>query len=269
MRISFAMLLLVVVSVFPSIASADEPLQKLRCAELRFVGGEKEEPLADVQLLVTQGYGSQQKTFGPYTLDKNGVATVELPLGFYGLHLSSKKDWRYLAVEKVWAKRERRTRPDLSLNLTSSGVEKWLDGEARPEDYTAPAEPDGVPRLIYRLLPACELTLRAIDAETGAGIAGVTFYTENALAEDWGHSIESENLGAKPPAVNEPDRVKENSTDGEGIFRRLVGANAGYKYGVELIPDGYELVEPRAEVTIDIVYGQARAEQVFRFRRTK
>lgn len=250
-------------------ARGDEPRIDARAVTLRFVGGDDRVPLAGAQVLVTEGYGSQQKRFGPYRLNDTGSATIHLPPGFYGLHLSSDKEWPYLPVERLWTKQARTTRPDLSLYMTETAVEKWLDGKAREEGFEPAAQPGGPPRVTYALLPGCELTLRAVDAETGEGLPGVTFYTENALAEDWGRPIVGENLGAKSPAARGAEPAKEELTDDTGRFRRRVGANAGYTYGVETIPAGYELVEPRAEVTIDIRYGTPRAEQVFRFRKKR
>ena len=68
--------------------------------ELRFVGGDKREPLASVNVLVTSGYGADQVKFGPFTTDDTGSVGVVLPPGFYSLHLSSKKEWPYLHVER-------------------------------------------------------------------------------------------------------------------------------------------------------------------------
>ena len=58
-----------------------------------------------------------------------------------------------------------------------------------------------------------------------------------------------------------------NLTDSDGVFRRLVSANAGFTYGIWKPPAGYEEVKPRREVEIDIVYGQRKAEHVFKLRR--
>lgn len=247
-------------------AADEQPGQVVRAAQLRFVGGDKQVPLADVELRITEGYGDQQKTFGPFRLDAAGTTTVKLPLAFYELRLSSKKELPFLHVEELWNKQSRGPGPRMCLYVTEKGVEKWLMGERRPDGEMQPTEP-GQPALItYTLLPACELLLRAIDADTGQGLAGVQFYTENAVGEDWGHAIDGENLGAAVERSKQPRDPKQYDTGRDGTFRRLVGANAGYTYGVEVIPAGYELVAPLEEVTIDIKYGQRRAEQTFRFR---
>src|SRR5205809_814592 len=124
-----------------------------------------------------------------------------------------------------------------------------------------------MPRITYTLLPACELVLRAVDADTGKGLQGAEFYTENAVGEEWGHPIYGENLGSQFIELSKaPIPADAYVTDQDGMFKRLVGANAGFKYGVLKAPAGYEEIEPRIEVDVDVVYGQRRAEHVFKFR---
>lgn len=250
-----------------ALAADEKPEQVVRAARLRFVGGDKKVPLADVELLVTAGYGDEQKKFGPFRLDATGATTVKLPLAFYELHLSSKRELPFLHVEERWNNKSRGLGPRMCLYVTETGVEKWLMGERQPRGEEQATEPGQPPLITYTLLPACELVLRAVDADTGQGLPGVQFYTENAVGEDWGHAIDGENLGAAIERYTEPHDPKLYATDKDGKFRRLVGANAGYTYGVEVTPAGYELVAPQEEVAIDIKYGQLHAEQTFRFRR--
>lgn len=240
---------------------ADSARAAKHSVELRFLGVDKDVPLAGLEVLVTQGHGMDEKKFGPFKTDKAGVTTVSLPDGFYSLHLKSEKELPYLPVEVVWNKRSRTTRPDLSLSIKDSKVEKWLDGKQRDEGYEAPAKAGDPPRVTYTLLPACELVLRAVDVETGKGIAGASFYTENAVGEYWAHAIENQNLGGK--SVDKKDDV----SDSNGDYRRLVSANANYKYGIEAAPPGYEPEKPNLEVDVEINYGTRRAEHVFKFRK--
>jgi hypothetical protein len=233
------------------------------------VGADKDTPLAGLHVEITQGYGSQQKTFGPFTTDDTGTADVTLPPGFYSLHLQTDKELPYLPVEKVWNNRSRTTMPDLSISVKESVVAKWLDGKQREDGYEAPAKPGGVPRVTYTLLRACELTLRAVDAKTGKGLPGAEFYMENALGEDWAHDIENDTIQVKRAKGVEPAPQQANVSDDEGNFRRLVSANANYKYGVSIPPAGYVQVEPNGEVEVDVRYGQRSATQVFKFRRKK
>ncbi|MFN0053010.1 MAG: PQQ-binding-like beta-propeller repeat protein [Planctomycetales bacterium] len=238
-----------------------------RGARLRFLGGPQREPLVGLRVEITNDYGDQLKSFGTFTTDDTGMIQVTLPIAFYHLHLQADREFPYLPVEMLWNKRPRGPRPDLSLAIRESGAEKWLHGQNQSVDVKAPEKPGELPLLTYTLLPACELVLRAVDADTGRGLPGATFYQENAVGEDWAHPITGQNLGAALESGNRETPDAAQATDKEGRFIRLVGANAGFKYGVERPPAGYEEAESRGEVEIDIVYGQKRAEHVFKFRR--
>ena len=74
-------------------------------------------------------------------------------------------------------------------------------------------------------------------------------------------------MGARYTQDKEELDAKAYLTDNDGYFRRLVGANAGFKYGVTAAPAGYKPIEPALEVEIDIPYGKPYAEHVFKFRR--
>ncbi|MBS0261064.1 MAG: carboxypeptidase regulatory-like domain-containing protein [Planctomycetes bacterium] len=237
----------------------------IRPVTLQFLGGEKQVPLAGLQVEFTNGYGDRRKSMGQFTTDAQGQVQALLPLAFYAIHLTATQELPYLPIEKLWDGQPRGPRPDLSLYVTRQGGEKWLAGKRR--DDTAEAA-GGARRLIYRLLPACELVLRAVDAETGNGLPGAEFYTENAVGEDWAHPIYAENLGS-PFAHDPPDESRQAAwrSDKDGNFRRFVSANAGFTYGVTKAPAGYQAADSAAEVEVPIVYGQRRAEHVFRFKR--
>jgi hypothetical protein len=168
-----------------------------------------------------------------------------------------------------WRERRAIVGLGLSVSVKRAGVEKWLRGERRDAGCESPVKPNGAPRITYTLLPACELVLRAVDAETGRGLPGAEFYTENAVGEEWAHPVYGENLGSKFVSGSRQAGAETYLTDNDGNFRRLVSANAGFKYGVWKAPAGYEHVEPGREVEIDIPCGRPRAEHVFKFRRTR
>ena len=226
-----------------------------KSVELRFIGADNERPIAG---LVVEGIstGDLSQKFGPLTTNEKGSVTANVPFGFYRLRLTSEQETSYLPIDKFWKNEPRKWRRDLNLSVKDSGVEKWLDGKRRQEGYEAPKKPGDAATITYHLLPACELVLRAVDAETGEGIPGVEFHQENALAEDWGHSIYGHNIGWKKSSD-----VKAGLTDRDGYFRRLVSANAGFTYFV---------FEPQTQTaltkgaTVDIVNGQTRAEHVFK-----
>ena len=235
---------------------------------VRFVGGAEETPLGGLRVEFTNGYGASQKRFGPYTSDKDGVVRARLPLGFYSLHLDADRELPYLAVERLWHGEPRGPLPDLSLNITASGAEKWLRGERREGPRSAAADQPHMAPLTYCLLPACVLVLRAVDADTGQGLAGVEFYEENAVGEDWAHPIDGASIGWRAPRGDDVGRPAPATTDARGMLVRPIKANAGFAYGAMRLPRGYEQVEPKGEVAIEVVFGQTRAERTFTFRRT-
>jgi beta-lactamase regulating signal transducer with metallopeptidase domain len=239
-------------------------------ATLQFLAGQKQAPLAGLHVEITNGHGDRQKSMGTFTTDSQGAIDFRLPAAFYSLHLKSDKELPYLPVEKLWDGQTRGPQPDLSLKLTPTGAEKWLGGKRRDAEPAATPAATTQDRITYTLLPACELILRAVDAETGQGLPGAEFYEENAVGEDWGHPIFAENIGSKLVESNQaPVPPAAWLTDRDGNFQRLVSANAGYTYFVWKSPPGYEPLEPGKEVEIKIVYGQQRAEHVFKFTRTK
>ena len=195
----------------------------------------------------------QSQKFGPFTTNEEGAVTAEIPSGFYRLFLTAEQETGYLPVDKFWENQPRKWTRQLNLQVHESGVEKWLDGKPRDEGNEPPKNPGGTATITYHLLPACELVLRAVDAETGEGIAGVEFYQENLLAEDWSRPIDGQNIGWK-----KSDDVEAGLTDEDGYFRRLVSANAGYKYHVWKSQRALS-----EDATVDIVFGQTRAEHVF------
>jgi WD40 repeat protein/beta-lactamase regulating signal transducer with metallopeptidase domain len=251
------------------------PPAGVRSVHLQFLGGRKGVPVAGLQVEFTNGYGDLQKTMGTFTTDAQGKIDAMLPMAFYSIHLKSDTELPYLAVEKLWDGDSRGPYPDMSLYVRPTGVEKWLAGKRRDDGKTK----EGGTRTdeqfakwvaTYTLLPACELVLRAVDSESGKGLAGAEFYEENAVGEEWAHPIHGQNIGSK--LIREPEDETQTPawrTDSEGNFKRLVGANGGYLYGVWKAPAGYEASEPRGEVEVKIVYGQRRAEHVFKFSRIK
>ncbi len=75
---------------------------------------------------------------------------------------------------------------------------------------------------------ACELTLRAVDSQTGKGIAGVRFDRERALAELWASPVVNDILGRH--------RNGETLTDEDGYVRFLVSP-ATWSYMILKFPE--------------------------------
>ena len=223
--------------------------------ELRFIGADNEKPIVG---LIVEGVvaGKQTQKFGPFSTNEKGAVTAEIPFGFYRLRLTAEQETRYLPVDKFFKNKTRKASNLLNLQVTDSGAEKWGNGKRLDEGHEPPKKPGDTATITYHLLPACELVLRAVDADTGKGVAGVEFFQENALGEDWSRPIDGRNIGWKKSSD-----VKAGLTDEDGYFRRLVSANAGYKYHVFKTQTQTALTK---DATVDVVYGQARAEHVFK-----
>ncbi|MBL8812368.1 MAG: hypothetical protein JNM43_19545 [Planctomycetaceae bacterium] len=247
---------------------------------LRMLGGDEQTPLAGIEIVATDGYGASQKKFGPFLTDATGTTLCKLPQGFYTLHLDSKKQLPWLPYENYWKDLPPPGMKSLDLRVTGLGVEKWLGGEIRETGVEPGNSADEPPRVTYTLLKPIELVLRAVDIDTGRGIPGATFYFESAVAEDWARPFDGANIGANQhrDGVYNFDS-NDYKTDADGNFRRFVSdgylrrpgdSDYGPAYGVWKAPEGYELVEPKAEVALEYpAKNQSRVEQVFKFRKKK
>lgn len=242
--------------------------EKRHAMEVRLVGGPKNEPLSKLNVEFTSGHGSDRKSFGTFTTDDAGWIRTTLPVGFYYLHLSSEQERPYLAFEKFWTGDGQGLSRSLNVRVTETEVEKWLDGKRRESGFEA-ATKDRPARITFTLEPAIELVLRAIDLETGKGISGVEFYEEVAAGEDWAHPIYAENIGTKFTYHTVATKEQKNLTDKEGYLRRWISDQTDEtKFGAWKMP-GYELIEPKGEISLPVNLGQKRVEQNFRFRRVR
>ncbi|MFO0940749.1 MAG: M56 family metallopeptidase [Pirellulales bacterium] len=248
--------------------------------DLRIVGGEEQTPIAEIEIIATEGYGDSQKTFGPFRTDATGTTVCKLPQGFYTLHLKSEKEFPFLPYEKFWTELPPPGMQWLNLRVTGIDVEKWLGGEVR-ESGVEPAKSSAErTRITFKLLKPIELVLRAVDKETGLGLPGAYFYLESAAAEEWAHPIDGANLGEAHyrDGVHAIDSSKyQTGADGtfkrfisDGYLRRSGDSEWGPKFGVWKAPEGYEVVEPKGEVSIDFPAPYRSAvEKVFNFRQVK
>jgi len=162
--------------------------------ELRFIGEDNKKPIAG--LIVEMLSLDRSEKFGTFTTNENGAVTAQLESGTYRLKLSAERETDYLPVDNgclgLW---ERLGGSALALVVKDSRVKRWLGGRT-DEGYEPAKNTAGNAVVTYRLLPACELVLRAVDAETGKGIAGVEFFQQNELREDWGRPITGQNIGS-------------------------------------------------------------------------
>jgi hypothetical protein len=109
---------------------------------------------------------------------------------------------------------------------------------------------------------ACELTLRAVDSETGKGIAGVKFARERAAGEYWAQPVVPDILGI------DPAEYRDVVTDEDGCFRCLVGPIT-WSYMVWKFAGGFNRIVPidgRQEVEIETPPG-CKVKYTFRLMR--
>ena len=227
-------------------------------AVVRFVGGDQAEPIPGLQVTATN-YEEGAKKYGPFTTDEEGKTKVSLPTtGSYRLTLGATKETPWLPVDKKWIGKRLGGRNSLYLKVTKDDLEKGPGEEKGPLATSKNGE-----RLVsFHLIRACKVVLRAIDAETGAGISGAEFYTQSLLGEDWAHEIWGDNVGFQKPSI-----AKDRRTNSAGEFIRLLGTDAGYDYGVDRNPPGYTAIDPNEETKLNLRYGQAKVVHVFKFKR--
>ncbi len=213
-----------------------------REVKIRFLGGAEKKPLAGLQVTASQRVG---KDLTVATGD-DGIARLQLPLGFHWIRFTSPKALPYLPFKT----------PD----------------EHRGTDSRLIIVDDTPGEQVFDMILAdpCELVFRAVDVDTGRGIPGVRFALENFLGEIWSQPIVNETV--QPPAEQRFPRHDPNDrsqvTDKDGYFRRLVGPrHDGWTYWVEVWPDGYGRAD-RGEVKIDTSRGTKKAEHTFLGRRT-
>ncbi len=140
------------------------------------------------------------------------------------------------------------------LVLSADQPVRYIGDRAHPG-----AEQEEVVMLVDR---ACELVLRAVDSETGKGIAGVRFDRERELAELWASPVVNDILGRH--------RNGETLTDEDGYARFLVGPRT-WSYMILKYPEGYNSIVPidgRQEVEIETPVG-GKVEYTFRLVRSK
>ncbi|MBP3959932.1 hypothetical protein J8F10_32210 [Gemmata sp. G18] len=206
---------------------------------VRFLGGEKKTPIEGLKVSIRTHTGDwsedkRRKRLTEGTTDKKGGAGFTLAPGRYYVDIESEKELPYLY-----------------LPVGYKGYPKHYDRVIKVGDDVA---------FDFNLADACKLTLRAVDADTGKGIPGVRFVTENDLGEQWGIAILGDNLGAK-----QDEKAEKEVADKDGYFVRYVGPREGYTYfGWQ--PKGYEIVGD-FEVAVKSPIGTTKAEHAFKYKK--
>lgn len=223
-------------------SSVDSAIQPLHEVTIRILGGKKKKPLKSID--VTANRQRRKDAAAKGTTDLAGEVRMKLTPGHYYIALASESEVPYLTIPVGYA-------------AHPATYSRWIrvKAEADSQEFT------------FNLADACQVTLRAVDVETGRGIPGVVFATENATAEQWAQPIDGDNLGAERIPVSalrlKPDSMK---TDKDGVFQCLLGPCPGWTYFVWNAPDEYEEVQ-RDEVEIDTSNGRRTAEYTFKLRR--
>lgn len=242
--------------------AVDQPDKDIeqRIVRVRFTGGEKEEPLPGLTVIAdSESYRLPRENYQPAdqaTTDANGAVTLELPIGRWYLRLKSGKPIPWLVLPHGYEGHPAHFRRSIKVS-----------------------ESEEIDEFHFNLAPACELSLRVVDQDTGQGVPGVKLGTENALAEMWMHVLVPECIGAnRPIRYFELSGRKEGTdlrdgdppesdyqTDADGFYRVHVGPRPGWAYMIYTCPDGYQ----RAgfdEVELETPAG-GKVEYVFKVRR--
>jgi len=213
---------------------------------ITFLGGAKKVPLEGLKVSIRTYTGDwsedkRRKPIADGKTGKDGAAAFTLASGRYYVDIESEKELPYL-----------------QLSVGHKESPSLYDRHIKVGDKTS---------FEFNLADACKLTLRAVDADTGEGIPGVEFVTENALGEYWAETIRGDNLGARQIGEGKPG---ENlKTDKDGNFTRLLGPRPGYTYYVWSVPKGYEIPDAYGEVELRTPLGTTNVEHAFKIRKKK
>lgn len=216
-----------------------------RAVTLRFLGGVKKTPLEELTVTIRNYTGDwsvdhRRKLIEAKT-DKDGNVSFTLMDGGYYVDINSDRELPYLDRPVGF-----KSPPNIYSRFIKVGEQQTFE---------------------FNLADACRLTLRAVDVDTGKGLPGAVFVTENALGEYWAHAINGDNLGAKVLLENWTDDSLK--TDADGNFTRLIGPRHGYTYFAWTAPPGYELAGEWEEVELLSPVGTEKVEHVFKFRKKK
>jgi protocatechuate 3,4-dioxygenase beta subunit len=175
-------------------------LRSVRTITVQVRSHETDRPVAGIQV---SGY--EQRASGSFshgTSDRNGKVTLKLPPGKYHLRGDPPRESDYV-----------RTQQELTVE-------------------SMPAEQP----VVLRQQLGCVLILKAIDADTGKGIAGVTFWVEfNEGGRQGRRSVQSGTAYVDNPVTN-----------AKGELRAVVPPGTRrYGVGFAVLPDGYEWEDQR------------------------
>jgi hypothetical protein len=217
---------------------ADGRVLGSRNITVRVLGGAEKMPLEGLELTVSQARWQQGVSS---TTQEDGTAMFSLLPGTYRIGLRSPKELPYLRIETE--------RPHKGIYHRRITVAKT------PNDQ----------QFDINLYDPCELVLRAVDEETGEGIPGVAFVTENVADEDWAQTIVDDTLGPRPLESGLPKDHESFWSDKDGYVRRLVGPRVGWEYWMWSTPAEYEMVITDEEDNRIVVASEMRGSRRHHF----
>jgi len=204
------------------------------------LGGEARKPLAGLDVTVRF---AGKEVHG--TTEADGGASFELVPGHHDVSFTSPRALPYLRLDRM--DYEYRRSKWRSVSLSNKPKEQTID---------------------LVLADPCELVFRAVDVDTGEGIAGFGFAMENPAGEVWADPILNDTIKPEGERAKVDSEEESELTDEQGYFRRLRGPwHEKWTYFVNESPDGYYRAS-RTQVKIDTSLGKKRAEHTFLFRRT-
>lgn len=211
---------------------------------IRFLGGAKKTPIEGLKVTIRKDTGDwsidHTKTLTSGKTDEQGNVRLKLADGRYYVEIASDKELPYL--------------------------DRPVGFKSPPSGYARSIKVGKERAFEFNLADACRLTLRAVDVDTGKGLAGAVFATENALAEDWAAPINGDNLGSK--SIDDRAKVEDwPKTDADGNYIRLIGPRHGYTYFTWSAPPGYVPAGKDGEIVLESPVGTEKVEHVFRFRK--
>lgn len=224
--------------VVPKEGRKDRPANDVLHVRFRILGGKDRKPLAGLKLTVRS---AGKEVHGMTEAD--GGAAFELPPGPHDVSFASPQALPYLRFDRMNYEHRR-------------SKWRWIHLNDRPKEQT----------IDLVLADPCELVIRAVDADTGEGIAGVGFAMENLPGEVWADPILNDTIKPEGSRAKVDKQEALELTDKQGYFRRLRGPwHEKWTYFVNTLPDDYVFASP-PQVKIDTSLGKQKAEHTFTFR---
>ncbi len=174
-----------------------------RQVTVQMVDADTGKPAAGVRVAADQ-YGRTQ-TGDEGTTDREGKVTLRLPPGQYHLSASPPRDADYLKARRI----------DLSVGKTGGETVR------------------------VKLSPACVVVLQAVDADTGKGIPGVAFQSEDVDHPGQWNRVQHSSVYWDNPVTDASGKLRVIFPPGK---RRFSAAPLTWQNGYQL-PKGYKLIK--------------------------